>query len=339
MKKAGAEEKTAVEESRRNHSIQLLRVVACLLVFMVHFGQRMELDGMARRITDFGSRGVQLFFLISGYLAASTFVGKQNVDVRKYYTKRAIAVLPLYYLAISYYFITENFLNQFYDVIPTDELGMGWLRYLFLLNGFLNSETYFWSNLGITWTIPIFVFFYLTAPWILRRVKDVRSGLLVWGSVLLACKGIQWIYPCTIANHLPYLFWGVVLYCCASEGVSAQAIAWFAAAALGFLTIKNSMAAYICLFSCILLAMLEIPNFALPGRIQRVVDTLDRYSYTLYLMHGVVFCSLIDRLVYRDVPKIFIVVLAVMGTSAATWIVGKYMEKPIQSALRKRFLH
>lgn len=323
----------------RDPAIQLLRVSACLLVFLVHFGQRMELDGMVRKFTDFGARGVQLFFLISGYLAAATFVGKPEVNIRHYYRKRAIAILPLYYLVICYYFITENFLNHFFDVIPQDELGIGWLRYLFLLNGFLNSETYFWSNLGITWTIPIFACFYLIAPWILRRVKGVRSAFLVWGAVFLTCKGIQAVYPCTIANNLHLRFGGGVIYCCVSAGISAEAIAVLGSAALVFTALGKGMAVYICLFSCVLLALRLIPNIILPEKIQKMVDVLDRYSYTLYLMHGVVFCSLIDRLVYMEIPKIYIAVLAVMGTGIATWIVGKYMEKPIQAILRKRFLH
>lgn len=323
----------------RNKQIQVLRVISCLMVFTVHLGQRMELEGTVKNFTDFGARGVQLFFLISGYLAAATFIGQKNVDVKRYYTKRAIAILPLYYLVILYYFITENFLNHFYSVIPKDELGIGWLRYLFLLNGILNSDTYFWSNLGITWTIPIFACFYLLAPWILPRIKGVRSSLLVYFLVVFVCKGAQDIYDCSIFNNFHYLFLGVVLYCCASAGYSAQAIALFGISALLFLILGNRFMTYVCLFCCILLAMLEISDFALPKSVQALVDKLDRYSYTLYLMHGVVFCSIVDRLVWLEVSKIYIAAVSVVGTIFATWFVGTYLEKPIQAALRKRFLH
>lgn len=322
----------------RNRSIQILRVVSCLMVFSVHFGQRVGLGGMARKLTDVGARGVQLFFLISGFLAAFSFAGKKSVDVKQYYIKRAIAILPLYYLVILYYFLTENFLNQYYNVIPADELGIGWSRYLFLLNGILNSETYFWSNLGITWTIPVFAFFYLLAPWLLTKVKGIWSAVFLWGGVFFLCKGISSFYPCTIVNNLHYLFFGAVLFWCTSAHVSQLAIAVLAAAAVLFLAIGKNMMTYVCLFSCMLLAMLQISDWKLPNWMQSVVDILDRYSYTLYLMHGVVFCSVVDRLPYIGASRSVIALIAVAGTFLATWIVGTYIEKPIQSVLRKHLL-
>jgi len=48
--------------------------------------------------------------LISGFLAIKTFTEK-NVDVKNYYLKRIIAIIPLYYLVVAYYFITENIIN------------------------------------------------------------------------------------------------------------------------------------------------------------------------------------------------------------------------------------
>ncbi len=143
---------TAKLNKPRNNSLQILRAAACLLVFVVHFGQRLHVEGIVQEATSFGAYGVQLFFLISGYLAAKTFFDHPETSLREYYTKRAIAILPLYYIVIAYYFVSETLLSS---PLPTDELGLGWLRYVFLLNGFLTSKTNFWGNLGITWSIPV----------------------------------------------------------------------------------------------------------------------------------------------------------------------------------------
>lgn len=123
-----------------------------------------------------------------------------------------ISILPLYYLVILYYFITENVLNHFTPVIPTDDLGVGWFRYIFLLNGFLNGNSYFWNNLGITWTIPVFMFFYLIAPWILRKVKTIFSAVAVWLTVFITTQALREFYDCVIFKNLHVLFLGVVVY-------------------------------------------------------------------------------------------------------------------------------
>lgn len=324
---------------KRNVSIQLLRVCACIMVFIVHFGQRVGLSGVIRSFTNFGQFGVQLFLLISGFLACKTFFEKPNFNIWGYYKKRMIAILPLYYLVIIYYFITENILNKFIDVIPTDALGVGWFRYIFLLNGFLNSDTYFWSNLGITWTIPIFMFFYLIAPFILPKVKSITSAVSVWIIIFVITHIIDNYYTCTIFNNLHILFLGAALYICAHHKQEKPASIFLLLAAICMIVLSKSEYAFVFIFSCIILVLFSIDNLCLHRRLQTIINVFDKYSYTLYLMHGVVFCSVIDRLNKLDVPKILIAVLAILGTGLATWLVGKFIEKPIQNLLKKHFIN
>lgn len=72
-------------KEQRNVSIQILRICACLIVFLVHFGQRVDFSGTLRSFTNFGRFGVHLFFLISGFLAGKTFWGNPNVNTIQYY--------------------------------------------------------------------------------------------------------------------------------------------------------------------------------------------------------------------------------------------------------------
>lgn len=323
---------------KRTVSIQLLRVSACFLVFFVHFGQRVGLSGILRAFTDFGAYGVQLFLLISGFLAGKTFLSNSDVDILTYYKKRIIAILPLYYLVIAYYFISENLLNHFFPVIPADELNIGWLRYIFLLNGFLNSETYFWSNLGITWTIPIFMFFYLIAPWVLRKINTVFSSAVLWGFVFISTSLFNKYYTCVIFEQLHLLFLGVVIYACVKDKCSSLAIVVFAMSAICMTILGSIKYTYVSLFSCVLLATTATDIIHLPEWMQRALNVLDKYSYTIYLMHGVVFCSVLDRLNIIGVSKIIIAIIAIVGSFIATFVVGKFIEHPIQKFLTKRFI-
>ena len=46
-------------------SLDILRIIAALMVLMVHVGQWTGLN----KWTDVGAKGVPLFFILSGYLA------------------------------------------------------------------------------------------------------------------------------------------------------------------------------------------------------------------------------------------------------------------------------
>ncbi len=309
------------------------------MVFAVHFGQRINLTGIVRDLTDFGAQGVSLFFLISGFLAGKAFYNNPQINIAEYYKKRAVAILPLYYLVILYYFISENILNHFNNFIPQDNLGVYWLRYIFILNGFLNSDTYFWSNLGITWTIPIFCFFYLISPWLLRKTKSVFSVVSVWLAVFFVSKLLNHFYECTIFSNIHILFLGVVIYACVNKRIHLQATIIFVIFGIFSAIIDEKDYLYISLFASLILTSSVIDTVKLPSWLQNTINTLDNYSYTLYLMHGVVFCSLIDRLNTIQVPKLIIAVCSVAISLMLTWIVGRFIEKPIQKKLKEKFIN
>lgn len=277
----------------------------------------------------------ELVFLISGFLCGKTFFDNPRIDIIEYYKKRIIAILPLYYLVIVYYFISENIINQYIPVIPPDELGIGWWRYLFLLNGFLTSDTYFWSNLGITWTIPIFAFFYLIAPWILRRMKNFFSAVIVWGLCFVGTKILGSFYPCYIFENIHFLFMGTVIYVSIIKKVEKQTILCFSILSICAVIINREAYVYVLMFASIMLVLISMEKLILPDILRKIIDILEKYSYTMYLMHGVIFCSIIDRINNLNISKIWIVVIAITGTICSTWVIGKFIEKPIQKFLRK----
>lgn len=321
----------------RNVSLQLLRAAACILVFIVHFGQRLKVDGLLLEATSFGAYGVQLFFLISGFLAAKTFSEHPDISLKEYYVKRAIAILPLYYLIMLYYFVS---MNVFYHAsIPADELGLGWLRYLFLLNGFLTSETNFWGNLGITWSIPVFAVFYLIAPFVLKRIKGIWSALFTWVGLFGITAILRRFYDCDLTAKLHYLFLGVLVYFCIQKKAVPLAAAAFQVVMIGAVILGAKAIAYTFAFATMLTVLIPIGDtLTLPTPLQKLVNVLDKYSYTIYLVHGVVFCGIIDRVPAINSSRILVTVVAVFGTIVLTWLVGKYLEKPLQKWLTKKFV-
>ncbi|MBQ8598386.1 MAG: acyltransferase [Lachnospiraceae bacterium] len=327
---------------KRYQNIQILRIAACFGTFLVHFGQRIELGGMLRKATDFGAYGVYMFFLISGFVAFfSVDKGQNDFSVKHYFKGRAVRILPIYYLIIFYNFILHTFVLS--DV-PVDTFGggryqgPGWFRYILFLNILIPYDNDFWGNLGATWTIQIFVLFYILVPLGRKFINNTKTAIISWLIIyVLGILNIPLISTQALDN-LHFLFLGVVLYFCVKE--SKETI--FALAAIIYLGLEGvvcaewRMAVVIILFSLLILCSMgiHIKN----KTVRKVIDKLDEYSYAVYLVHAV-FIEWVDRYKAYTIDtdwRIGAIAIAIIGTTAGCILVHEFFEKPIQKLLKNK---
>jgi len=328
-----------MSEKKKYQNIQILRIAACMGTFFVHFGQRMELSGILRGVTDLGAYGVYMFFLISGFVAFfSLDNSKKAFSAKKYLSGRLIRIVPVYYLVIAYYFVLNTIILK--DV-PVDTIygtkGPGWFRYLFFLNIILPYEDAFWDNLGATWTIKIFVLFYLLVPILKKWITNSQRAFLVWGIMyVLGIMPIPFVNMQAI-GHLHYLLLGVLLYFCMKERNGSLLV--LGAAAYTLLNMISAgdwrMVIFILLFSiCILVSLdLKIENKVLI----KLIDKLDEYSYAVYLVHAV-FIDLADR--YKGCTggsnwRMGAMLIMIAGTGIGCIVVHELFEKPVQTRWKK----
>lgn len=77
---------------QRKVGLQILRIIACIGVFICHLGVQMGVEGAIERFMDFGARGVYLFFVLSGYLGFQSRELENENRIRgcfQYWIKRA----------------------------------------------------------------------------------------------------------------------------------------------------------------------------------------------------------------------------------------------------------
>ena len=86
-------------------SVQALRALAALMVVILH--SKIMFSAEERKLlltipgfTDIGYYGVQLFFVISGFII-SAVVSKPNYDVRSFAIRRVFRIFPLWWLVMS----------------------------------------------------------------------------------------------------------------------------------------------------------------------------------------------------------------------------------------------
>ena len=77
--------------------------------------------------------------------------------------------------------------------MPHDWAGLGWLRYIFIIGQYIPGENQ-WRNLSFTWTIGIFVLFYIMTPILARIMKTYRSSLVGLAVTYLCMIGLDILY-------------------------------------------------------------------------------------------------------------------------------------------------
>jgi peptidoglycan/LPS O-acetylase OafA/YrhL len=94
----------------RNHALDTLRALAILMVMLYHVG--LGLPIFLVPLASIGWMGVDLFFLLSGYLIGTQLLrpatlGK-SISLKNFYTRRAWRILPAYLVVLALYFFAPS---------------------------------------------------------------------------------------------------------------------------------------------------------------------------------------------------------------------------------------
>ena len=328
-----------MKTSNRDFSLDLLRALACIMVFGVHFVQRYPAPGILGVFFEKGTTGVGFFFILSGYLAYYSLEKEFSkngrlVDVIKsFYIKRAIHILPLYYLVVLIYFVFFSLNNG----IPEDSTKLYWIRYLFFLNRWVPSDNQFWMNLGATWSISVFVLFYILAPFIYLLVKKSSiAGICVvvsYGALRLAGSS-----PVPIM-YLFFFFLGILVYLAEKE---KKTVLYVAIESLIILVcvltnVGNSLVAPV-IASLFMLAT-RGNSYSLDENsiFYKGVTGISKTSYSIYLIHVLVFIIMDSLGIIYGIGYIVIFLLATIVLTAGSYyfVEIKLAKKALHRLLKK----
>ena len=96
--------------------LDLLRAIAIAGVVVAHYPKRAS--GLIVRAENFGWTGVDLFFVLSGFLIASQLfkeLSRDNkVNISRFYLRRFLRTLPSYYAVLTVYFLLSPAVNWRY---------------------------------------------------------------------------------------------------------------------------------------------------------------------------------------------------------------------------------
>lgn len=344
--------------ARRTLSIEGLRGVAVALVFLVHyfavFGGLWSAGAVARLAATAGHYGVDLFFLISGYLIYGALLRGPTPYGR--FVKRRIQRLYPAFTAVFCAYLALSFLVPGESKLPP---GRGDLllyvaeNYL-LLPGLLPIE----PMITVAWSLSFEVFFYLALPLCVGalRLRERPPGtrmacVLAAGTVLFAITA-----ACDASMHARMLMFvaGMALVEWRSVARTASARAHRLALHLALASIPvglvletagvlGSLALYVrILWLALVLPVVGASAFSGAGPLAaalswRPLRWLGNMSYSYYLLHGLALKGM-GLVAARLLPGAgaaawwLFLPLAFGGTVVASFVLYALVEHPLSIA-------
>ena len=170
-----------------NATLQSLRFVFVMMIFMSHFAYR--------GFTPFdagGDCGVAFFFLLSGFTMSMGY-GRSIADgsfrFSRYLKRRLLKVYPLHLLCL--FLFLALFRPTLDGTLPINAL---------LLQSWIPDSAYYFSYNGVSWFLSSLLFSYLLFPIAYRK-----GNSLVLDVLLLCCLAVYVIVPYDRINALLYV--------------------------------------------------------------------------------------------------------------------------------------
>lgn len=263
------------------------------------------------QITGFGWVGVDLFFVISGFLIGRILLEYKRTTLffKAFYIRRFLRIVPVYYLLIFVFILIVNSDRFSDDVFLTGNNVIPTWSYFAMVHNFYMAAMESMGNkaMSVTWSIGIEEQFYLLFPLLLLFIKEkwlpcflilsivatvfFRSLYSNWipAYVLLPCRMdaisfgilIAWIhknYPLEIVVRKYKNF----LLASAGLAVMICAVLFFLYKDMGIM--RNSLIAFI--FSCLIVLAIGMPTSGYSRFLgNSFLSWIAKLSYSLYLFH------------------------------------------------------
>ena len=295
-------------------SVEGWRAVAALLVLWAHWGPPLGWPGTGPQgLMLFAFTGVDLFFVLSGFVFAPVLLERPLQSLSAYALRRVLRIYPAYLAALALYVLLAWQAGRPLLHVP-EHLLMAHLQ---------SREMAFYYNPAF-WSLPVEVEFYVLVPllgaWMARgrvaaRQPPGRWRHWRWPLLCLVALAMRLVvlgqadstaqnFAYVLLNHAPGLlvefFLGAWVWQRAQRPLArSQAWAWGAGGLAGwcvlatlFVQLRTTVPAWLlgqlglCAAACFAALLLASLQMAPPGR--AVLATArwgGRLSYSLYLLH------------------------------------------------------
>jgi peptidoglycan/LPS O-acetylase OafA/YrhL len=330
-------------------SIQFLRAVAAVGVVVMHnfffFDSyaalmHLPLPSLASwwQFKTIGGIGVSIFFVISGFIMAHLAALNPEQTAASFFGRRLSRIVPIYWLITAFFLWRNPSVDNLYVLksfvfFPTKEIfplvGVGWTLVYEMFFYFLFGTIVVALRRSVWWIALVFAGFAVASRYSHSYVIQFYSSPIVWN--FLVGIVIQRIYrskimtdwsPLIFAMGVSAIVFSMATFIPSSEWTLRTNLHWGPASALLVLGTVS----------------LEAFGFLKSLFQNRLVQAVGASSYSLYLIHGVLFINVnfyllhwMDRIgINPNIEMLGLVVFA----SALAYLSYRLIEIPSQQFLR-----
>ena len=291
------------QTSGRGHVPELdgIRGVAILLVLVFHFVHGRALPSAAQHIARVGWIGVDLFFVLSGFLITGILLREKDSPdyFRRFYRNRVLRIFPLYYCYVGVVF--------FVTTVPIWKQLFYWTYFGNLLNA-TGQPARFMSHF---WSLAIEEQFYMLWPLVVFRLPVRPLTRLCASSIVLivavrmavphfVLPGREFVYTFT-PLRCDALLMGALVACLHYRNMlasAAPALRWIALAGIGSFSVGVWIAGsagyvepgiarfgYVGADLLSAVAVCAAVLWRIPALTGRFLAFFGKYSYGIYVLH------------------------------------------------------
>lgn len=338
---------------RRLYAIDGIRLLAALMVAVHHYAGTRRVDRPGNliwgrpvsdimptvfRFASYGWIGVEIFFVISGFVICMSCWGRTP---RQFFTSRVIRLYPSYWFAIVFTTAVLVALPGVWDRLRTRDVLLNFTM-LQSGSGVMNVDGVYWT----LWSELRFYLLFLVVVWSGLTYRKVVVFCCVWGAAamlapisklplleLVANPEGAWYFIAGLSLYLMHRFgqdlllWGIL------------AMAWLMGQReLGIRIDEvehvSGWRGSVAIFTVFLLAMVAIALGATDRVRWKWLVTAGALTYPLYLMHYAAGTAVINRL--RDTMDARLLVVSVIaGFMLLSWLVHRFVERPVARLLKR----
>jgi len=324
------------QQGNRINELDSLRGIAAIMVVFYHYTSRyfeiFKLPNIAFYKFSFGHLGVELFFMISGFVILMSLENVSNGW--EFLKKRFLRLYPSYWVAVFFTFIVVSLIG-----LPGREInvisGLINLTMLHEFFGFPHVDGVYWSlSVELTFYFLIFLSLFFT-----------KSLFIKWGWILLLLLSalVYFNSPSSLSYNIFVLKYYHLFY----------------AGSLFYAWRKKLLSNYLILLLLVLTLVHEyflhglifmIPILFFYGLFVALNFNFLKYisnklflffgfiSYPLYLIHQNLGYLIIFHLGKFGINYHISLVLAFMSTILLAWLLTKFIEPVMQKKLKRLFI-